>query len=395
MSFLDKLKILGASAKYDLCASTASTRTANRPISNQFEIGKTVAGGICHSFTPDGRCVSLFKVLLTNRCSNDCAYCNNRCGRDCPRVSFEPEELSRIFTALYERNYVEGLFLSSGVPGDPERVMEKTLDVVELLRNRYRFNGYVHLKIMPGSNYDQVKHACEIADRISLNVETPSQSRLSELSSTKNLKTDILKRMEWAKSFADKGRMCAPAGQTTQFVVGPAGESDLEILQMMEQLYSEQMRLRRVYFSAFDPVPGTPLEKVPKTPLAREVRLYQADFLYRRYNFSFRELKTVLNDNDMFDLSVDVKLVYALQNPELYPVEINDENTILENLLKVPGIGPRSAGRILDAKRAGFRFSKLKELARLGVVVKRARPFLEINGCRQAKLDEMNVYAWR
>ena len=393
MRFLDKLKILGASAKYDLCASTASTRTANRPISNQFEIGKTVAGGICHSFTPDGRCVSLFKVLLTNRCSNDCAYCNNRSGRDCPRVSFEPEELSRIFIALYERNYVEGLFLSSGVPGDPERVMEKTLNVVELLRNGYRFYGYIHLKIMPGSSFYQVKHACEIADRVSVNVEAPNQSRLSELSSTKDLKTDILKRMEWTKSFADKGRRWVPAGQTTQFVVGPAGENDLEILQMMEQLYSEQVRLRRAYFSAFDPVPGTPLEKVPKTPLAREVRLYQADFLHRRYDFSFNELKSVLNDDNMFNLSLDVKLVYAFQNPDLFPVEINDRNTTLEDLLKVPGIGPKSAGRILEANRAGFHFTKLKELARLGVVVKRARPFLEINGCRQAKLDELKVYA--
>jgi len=393
MGFLEKLKILGESAKYDLCASTASTRTADRSIVDQFGIGKTVAGGVCHSFTPDGRCVSLFKVLLTNRCSNDCAYCNNRVGRDCPRVSFEPKELVRIFMALYERNYVEGLFLSSGIPGDPERSMEKTLNVVELLRKREKFNGYVHLKIMPGSNYDQVKHACEIADRVSVNVEAPSQSRLSELSSTKDLKTDILKRMDWAKSFADKGQMCFPAGQTTQFVVGPAGESDLEILQLMQQLY-EKVRLRRAYFSAFDPVPGTPLERVPKTPLAREVRLYQADFLYRKYNFSFRELKTLLNDHEMFNLSTDVKVVYALQNPDLFPVDINEESTTLENLLRVPGIGPKSAERILEARRAGFRFTKKEELARLGVVIKRARPFLEIDGCRQARLDEMNAYAW-
>ncbi|MFX1520400.1 MAG: putative DNA modification/repair radical SAM protein [Promethearchaeota archaeon] len=386
MGFLEKLKILGTAAKYDLCASTSSNRKAKLTKFNESGIGNPEVSGVCHSFTPDGRCVSLFKVLLTNHCVNDCAYCNNRVGRTCQRVSFKPGELLKVFLGLYERNYVEGLFLSSGIPKDPEIAMEKTLEVVESLRNNHYFNGYVHLKLLPGANHDQIKRACETADRVSINVEAPNQSRLSELCSTKRFMTDILKRMSWIYDFTKKGRMGAPAGQTTQFVVGASGESDLEILKRMEKLYG-QMGLKRAYFSAFDPISGTPLEKVPKTPLIREVRLYQADFLHRFYNFSFKDLKCVLNEDNMFNLSIDVKLAYAFQNVELFPIDVNDENMTLEELLRVPGIGPTSARRILKAKRAGFRFRNLKELARIGVVIKRANPFLEINGRRQTRID--------
>lgn len=385
MGFLEKLKILGAAAKYDLCASTSSNRAISYSKLNRFGMGNPVASGVCHSFTPDGRCVSLFRVLLTNQCSNDCAYCINRVGRECPKASFEPEELVRVFLGLYERNYVEGLFLSSGMPRDPEVAMEKTLEVVEMLRLKHNFNGYIHLKLIPGANYDQIKRAC-LSDRVSINIETPNQSRLSEISSTKRMMTDILKRMKWIRSLADREGSYIPAGQTTQFVVGAAGESDLEILERMERLYG-QMNLKRAYFSAFDPVRGTPLEDVSKTPLIREVRLYQADFLYRLYDFPFNDLKSVLNENNMFSLSKDVKLCYAFQNLDHYPIDVNDEEMTSKDLLKVPGIGPTSARRIIKAKKAGFRFKKLKELARIGVVTKRAAPFLEINGRRQERID--------
>ncbi len=386
MGFLEKLKILGPAAKYDLCASTASNRAIKYSKFNTIGMGNPVAGGVCHSFTPDGRCVSLFRVLLTNQCSNDCAYCINRVGRECLKAAFEPKELVRVFLGLYERNYVEGLFLSSGIPRDPEVAMEKTLEVVELLRTKFYFNGYIHLKLIPGANYDQIKRASAITDRLSMNIETPNQSRLSELSSTKRLMTDILKRMKWIKTLAEREDNYVPAGQTTQFVVGAAGESDLEILERMEKLYS-QMDLKRAYFSAFDPIDQTPLEKIPKTPLIREVRLYQADFLHRNYDFHFRDLKSVLNENNMFNLSKDVKLCYAFQNLDRYPIDVNNEDTTLQELLKVPGIGPTSARRIIKAKKAGYRFKKLKELARIGVVVKRATSFLEINGRKQARID--------
>jgi putative DNA modification/repair radical SAM protein len=387
MGFLEKLKILGAAAKYDLCASTSSNRAIAYSKSDKIGIGNPVSSGVCHSFTPDGRCVSLFRVLLTNQCSNDCAYCINRVGRECLKASFEPNELARVFLGLYERNYVEGLFLSSGMPRDPELAMEKTLAVVEELRYKHYFNGYIHLKLIPGADYDQIKRACEITDRVSMNIETPNQSRLSEISSTKRMMTDILKRMKWIQSLSEREDKYIPAGQTTQFVVGAAGESDLEILERMEKLYS-RMDLKRAYFSAFDPVPETPLEKmkIPKTPLIREVRLYQADFLYRCYDFPFNDLKSVLNENNMFSLSKDVKLCYAFQNLDHYPIDVNDEEMTLKDLLKVPGIGPTSARRILKAKKAGFRFKKLKELARIGVVTKRATPFLEINGRKQERI---------
>ncbi|WP_287585846.1 putative DNA modification/repair radical SAM protein [Candidatus Borrarchaeum sp.] len=386
MGFLEKLKILGAAAKYDLCASTASNRANSYSKFNKAGMGNPVASGVCHSFTPDGRCVSLFRVLLTNQCSNDCAYCINRVGRECLKASFEPKELVRVFLGLYERNYVEGLFLSSGMPRDPEIAMEKTLEVVELLRTKHYFNGYIHLKLIPGANYDQIKRASAITDRLSMNIEAPSQSRLSELSSTKRMMTDILKRMKWIKTLAEREDKYVPAGQTTQFVVGAAGESDLEILERMEKLYC-QMDLKRAYFSAFDPIGQTPLEKNPKTPVIREVRLCQADFLYRHYDFHFRDLKNVLNENNMFNLSKDVKLCYAFQNLDRYPIDVNNEDITLKELLKVPGIGPTSARRIIKAKKAGYRFKKLKELARIGVVIKRATPFLEINGQKQTRID--------
>lgn len=364
MDIVEKLKTLGSAAKYDVCAATGcggSPRSAPQP-----------RGAVCHSFLPDGRCVSLFKVLQTNSCLKDCFYCPNRVHRDIPRTGFEPEELAGTFLDFYRRNYVEGLFLSSGICHSPSRTMEQMLKTVEILRFKYKFAGYIHLKILPGAGYDYVERAVSLATRVSINIEAPTADRLKNISNLKNFREEIIGRMQWIHDLSQKGQL--PAGQTTQFIVGAAGETDSEILQASTRLY-DAVGLRRAYFSAFQPVAGTPLENVPAAPVLREHRLYQSDFLLRHYGFNLKEI--YFNNDGNLSLDLDPKMSFALNNPQLYPVEVNKAS--LHELLRVPGIGPTSARRIVNARRE-FRLNTLDELKNIGVVVKKASPFVQVNG---------------
>jgi putative DNA modification/repair radical SAM protein len=378
MNTLEKIEVLGNSAKYDVCASTSCAPKAVRSsIKGDDRVGSLTNGGICHSFTPDGRCVSLFKVLMTNICNGDCKYCVNSCSMDTRRAAFTPDELKDTFLKLYRQNYVEGLFLSSGVMRSADETESDLLDIVEGLR-KDNFRGYVHLKVMPGTDRSLIKDATKVADRVSLNLEAPNRLRFQEISSTKDFKIDLIRRMRWMQKEIDLERS---SGQTTQFVVGACEESDVEILNTVDDVY-KKLELKRSYFSAFIPVSGTSLETQARTPLLREHRLYQCDFLMRKYGFEKDEL---VFDDGFIDLGMDPKMKFALENRELFPLEINDAS--YDELLKVPGIGPQSAGRIYHVLEEGHRFTSLNELENMGIVMKRATSFISVNGARQTNLS--------
>ncbi|MEW6686106.1 MAG: putative DNA modification/repair radical SAM protein [Candidatus Edwardsbacteria bacterium] len=365
MDILQKIEILGESAKYDLCGSYLCSCPPR------------IRGGIDRwiypAVMPDGKTIFLLKVLLTNACENDCDYCVNRCTRNFPRTSFKPEELAKLFIWLYQKRRVKGLFLSSAVNQSVAITMEGMLKTAEILRLRYKFRGYIHLKILPGAEFDYIRRAAELADRISVNLEAPNKDRLQKITSKKDFDKDILQQMKWIKSLREK-ETYVRLGQTTQFVVGAADESDKEILITTDKLYRE-INLTRTYFSAFQPVAGTPLERHPPTPLLREHRLYQTDFLFRRYGFKLEEI--TFDNQGNLPLEQDPKTVWALYHPERFPLEIN--RATKEELLRIPGIGPKSAGRIIQL-RSKNRFASLLELKRLGVVTRRAAPFILING---------------
>lgn len=367
MDKLEKLALLGESAKYDVCASSSATPKKFK----NADIGRTIPSGVCHSFTPDGRCVSLFKVLLSNQCEKDCLYCPNRAGRDVPRSHFAPEELAELFMDFYRRNYVEGLFLSSGVRHSTGRTMQELLETLEILRFRYKFGGYVHLKILPGAGEAETEKAVELANRVSLNMEAPSAIHLARLSHTKNFATEIMGGMSRIHRHILHQ---SGVSHSTQFIVGAAQESDHDILDSTVRLYSDY-GLKRAYFSAFQPVPGTPLDGIVGAPLIREHRLYQADFLFRYYGFRMDEL--AFDPIGNLDLTTDPKQAYALQHPERFPLEINRAS--IADLLRIPGIGPRSAKKIFMLRRE-CAFRSVEELARIGVVTKRALPFILVQG---------------
>ena len=367
MDKLEKLALLGESAKYDVCASSSATPKKFK----NADIGRTIPSGVCHSFTPDGRCVSLFKVLMSNQCEKDCLYCPNRAGRDVPRSSFAPEELAELFMEFYRRNYVEGLFLSSGVRHSTGRTMQELLETLEILRFRHKFGGYIHLKILPGAGEAETEKAVELANRVSLNMEAPSALHLSRLSRTKNFASEIMGGMSRIYRHI---RNQPGVSHSTQFIVGAAQESDRDILDSTVRLYSGY-GLKRAYFSTFQPVPGTPLDGIAGARLLREHRLYQADFLYRYYGFRMEDLFYDTTGN--LDLTTDPKQAYAVGHPELFPMEINRAS--ISDLLRIPGIGPRSAKKILLLRRESS-FRSVEELARIGVVTKRALPFILVHG---------------
>jgi putative DNA modification/repair radical SAM protein len=358
----EKLTVLGNAAKYDICASTAPA-------------------GICHSYTPDGRCVSLLKVLMTNSCKNDCKYCVNRVSNDFERTSFEPEELARIFMELYRRNYLEGIFLTSGVKKNAAYTMERMIETLEILRFKYKYQGYVHLKALPHAPSDLIERGARLADRMSVNLESPNPKRLKQIARKKNFMLDLLQPINIIQKQIQKGLL--KSGQTTQFVVGAAGETDAELLRTTSWLY-KQKSMKRVYFSAFIPVDETPLSEAKPVPLLREHRLYQADWLMRFYYFDINEL--VLQNNQNLSLDVDPKMSYAIKNIDFFPLEIN--KAPFKALLKVPGIGPTSARRIYRA-RIENRLTNIAELKNMGVVVKRAKPFILINGKAQGDIKNI------
>lgn len=365
MDLVTKSNLLGEAARFDLCSQQGRFSRAFRSIYYASQGGNN--------------CIPLFKTLLSSRCQNNCLYCPIRAGRDIPRARYTPEELADIFFYLLRKGYVRGLFLSSAVDTSPLYSMTRMIEAVEIVRKR-GFRGYIHLKILPGADLQSVEMAMKLADRVSINFEAPSQLFLNRLSRDKFME-DFLQKMEWIKKLSQ--RIELPAGFTTQFVVGAAGESDFDILSFVDMLYSEYS-LRRAYFSAFHPVVGTPLQDLPATPKRRENRLYQADFLLRKYKFSFEELPFDKNGN--LPRNQDPKLASALRRKGLFPVEINKAS--LEELLRVPGIGPISARRIVEARREG-RITSLEALKKLGAVTKRAKHFITINGAYFGALDDL------
>lgn len=424
----EKLEILADAAKYDVaCTSSGSDRKGKKGF-----LGNTVGCGICHSFAADGRCISLLKILMTNHCIYDCKYCINRVSNDVPRATFTPEEICELTVEFYKRNYIEGLFLSSGVIQNPTYTMEKMCEALYLLRNKYCFNGYIHVKTIPGASDEMLATAGYLADRISVNIELPTEESLSKLAPNKNFKT-ILEPMgkvrdtiaqhrvaigkdarmerssgnqyleksifsgnrfvtkEENKLVPDTGtgkalvpvehgngsRSFAPAGQSTQMIIGASGESDYTLIQTTQRLY-QSYDLKRVFFSAYIPInEDAALPSLGTTPpLLREHRLYQADWLLRFYGFQADELLSEEKPN--FNEQIDPKCDWALRHLNLFPLDV--QRASYDMLLRTPGIGPRSAGRIMHARRYGsLDFDSLKKM---GVVLKRAHYFITCNGRR-------------
>ena len=373
-----KLEILGAAAKYDICAST-SIKTP-RPTGRD-TIGSHAPAGICHSYTPDGRCVSLLKVLMTNACRNDCKYCVNRISHDFERSSFEPEELAKIFIELYRRNYLEGIFLSSAVQINTTYTMERMVQTAEILRYKYNYRGYIHLKALPHASADLIEHGAQLADRMSINLESPSPDRLKLIAADKNFMLDLIEPINVIQKQIKKGLL--KAGQTTQFVVGAAGETDAELLRTTNWLYKKK-DLKRAYFSAFVPAESTPLSETKPIPLLREHRLYQADWLMRFYQFELNDL--VMQKDGNLNLELDPKMTAAIKHVTNFPLEIN--RAPFKMLLRIPGIGPTAARRIYRVRKE-HRLTEINELKNLGVVIKRAKPFILINGKAQGNIKNI------
>ena len=374
MDVQEKLKILAAAAKYDVsCSSSGSKRQVP-----QGGLGSACSAGICHTWSSDGRCISLLKVLLSNACKYDCAYCINRRSNDIPRATFTPKELIDLTLEFYRRNYIEGLFLSSAVVGTPDRTMEMLIQVAKELRIVHKFGGYIHLKAIPGASSELLYQAGLYADRSSVNIEIPTDKALQYLAPEKN-HASIYKPMNF---LAERKLECKtehsrysprflPAGQSTQMIVGAAGETDLQILTLSNGFYKQQ-QMKRVYFSGYVPINAD--KRLPalttKPPLVREHRLYQADWLMRFYKFGYDEIVDKVNPN--LDLELDPKASWALRHPEFFPIDIQTAD--YEMLLRVPGIGVKSAQLIASGRR--FSKIRLEHLKKMGVVLKRAQYFI-------------------
>lgn len=373
MNITRKLEILGESAKYDRCSYI-------KPNLENLLSGKIP--GIYHATTSNGCTVPLFKVLMTNKCSNDCRYCINHNKHQINRVEFSPEDITSIFLDYYENRFVEGLFLSSGISQDAESSMENMVEVAWKLRNEHEYQSYIHLKILPGSSYELIKRAVSLADRVSVNIEAATPEGLEQLSSTKNYDIDIIRRMKWIKRLQNRNKNMAPSGQTTQFIVGAAEETDQQILERANWL-NQEMDLKRSYFSPFEAMKNTPLDSHEEPHPKRSPRLYQADYLLNSYGFNLEEL--VFDDEGNLNLDRDPKYYAALSKEELFPVEINQAP--YKELIRVPGIGKISARRIIHARKMGKCFQKLEELKNIGVVVNRAEPFVKLNSTFQSRLE--------
>ena len=384
MDVLEKLTVLTDAAKYDAaCTSSGGNRTAKKGY-----IGNTSSSvsGCCHSFSADGRCVTLLKVLMTNCCVFDCKYCINRRSNDTKRAAFTPHELADLTISFYRRNYIEGLFLSSGVLRSPDYTTELMIKALRILREEYRFNGYIHAKAIPGTAPELVEQLGFLADRLSVNIELPSEAGLRTLAPDKTKQAilspmrQIQVRSKQSKEELVKYRHApkfAPAGQSTQLIVGATADSDFHILRLTQGLY-DRYRLKRVFYSAYVPVVEHALlpSKDVKPPLLREHRLYQADWLLRFYGFRAEELLDEQHPD--FNPLVDPKCSWALAHLDFFPVEVNTAD--YEALLRVPGIGVTSARRILTARRAGK--LRIEDLRKMGVVMKRAQYFLTASGKR-------------
>lgn len=380
MELAEKLEILADSAKYDVACTSSGV---DRPGQHD-KLGSCTFSGICHAFTADGRCVALLKVLYSNACVYDCSYCVNRRSNDRPRATFTPRELAELTVGFYRRNYIEGLFLSSAVMGSPDATMERMIEALRILREEYRFRGYIHAKTIPGADPLLVEKLGLLADRLSVNIELPSEASLTQLAPDKK-RTAILRPMGQiaARSGQSRTEMVryknaaafAPAGQSTQMIIGASPETDRHILNLAEALY-KKYSLKRVFYSAYLPVVED--SRLPaltmQPPFLREHRLYQADWLLRYYQFSAGELLS--EEEPDFDPYLDPKCSWAVRNPSFFPVEVNTADQAA--LLRVPGIGPKSARRIVKARR--MQRLGMAELKRIGVVTKRAQYFITCDG---------------
>ncbi|MFX1450774.1 MAG: putative DNA modification/repair radical SAM protein [Promethearchaeota archaeon] len=424
-STLEKIRILGENSKYDICASTASSRTDKYPklfVDTNKWIGATASAGICHSYTPDGRCMSLFKTLYTNKCIYNCKYCfSQNCKQ---RLSFTPEEYARTFMKLYSMNVVEGVFISSGVCGSADETTEDMLEAIRLLRFKYHFQGYIHFKCLPGVSQHLLKEAIWLSDRISVNTEASTKEHLAEIAEQKDFLNDIITRQRWLKQlrirhneetlkimkdwkqdhhleFQEKmikdrrengykkfrwdGAPILNGGQTTQFVVGAAEhETDWDLLKRIDWQY-KRIDLRRAYFSSFIPIEGTPLANKVAAPLAREHRLYQSDWLMRIYHYNLKDLKEILTEEGNLPRG-DPKIHFARHYFKEHRL-IDPNQASYQELLRVPGIGPISAKRIINLRVQNFKFKRRDDLKSIGVVLKRADPYIRINGLNQTTLQ--------
>ena len=378
MDVLEKLKILTDAAKYDVsCSSSGSNRK------NKGGLGEGASSGICHSWSEDGRCISLLKILLTNKCIYSCEYCVNRKENQIKRAEFTPQEVCDLVINFYKRNYIEGLFLSSGVVKSPDDTMLKLIEVADLLRNKENFNGYIHMKAIPGASDELVQKLGSLVDRMSINIELPTEKALNILAPQKKYesiirpmnfaKNSILEYKENKKKFR-RTPLFLPAGQSTQMIVGANREDDFTIINKASSLYKD-FSLRRVFYSGYVPVVNSVFTQgIKKVPMLREHRLYQADWLMRFYGFSPREI--VKEDNPFLDLTMDPKCSWAVENLDIFPIEINKAS--YEELIRVPGFGKVYAMRIINARK----FSNLTfdDLRTLKISLKRAINFITVGG---------------
>ncbi len=361
MNTLEKAQILTHSGSYDSCGPKMCEVTVNSGL-----------GGIYHAKAEHATC-RLFKTLMDNSCSFDCKYCANStssCNKK--KASYEPSELASLFMHLSRNLKVDGLFLSSGVAGNPDQVTEKMLDAVKILRFEHHFRGYVHFKVLPGTSYELIKQASELSTRMSINIEAPNKSVMSELSSCKDYKIDILRRQAWISKFSLSG------GQSTQMIINSMS-TDIDVLRMSDWEYSN-LNLRRVYYSTFTPIKGTPMENEKAEPKIREARLYNVDFLMRDYGYKLNEFREIADDGML--PREDPKWALAKQTFDK-PIDINEAS--YDELIRVPGIGPKTANVLVNKKG---KIKKYEELQKLGVILKRAKPFIEVDGKRQKMLAE-------
>jgi putative DNA modification/repair radical SAM protein len=373
LSTQQKLEILADAAKYDVSCSSSGAQKRN---SREGGLGSTTGCGICHSYTPDGRCISLLKILLTNACMFDCSYCINRRSSNVRRARFSVGEVVSLTLNFYKRNYIEGLFLSSGIIGSPDYTMEQIVRVARTLREEHGFRGYIHLKTIPEADPMLVAEAGRHADRVSINVELPTESGMTRFAPEKRIssirKTMAATRLKIEEAQAEKkAPRFAPAGQSTQLIVGADGAPDATIIGTGASLYANY-NLKRVYYSAFSPIPdASSALPAQAAPLLREHRLYQADWLYRFYGFDADEIVAGLT-NGMLDLDIDPKLAWALRHRERFPIDVNTASR--EELLRIPGLGTKAIDRLIASRR--HRTLRLDDLRRLSGSVKRARPFI-------------------
>ncbi|MFU8864940.1 MAG: putative DNA modification/repair radical SAM protein [Rhodobacterales bacterium] len=386
-----KLAILSDAAKYDAsCASSGSTKRDSR---GGKSLGSNEGSGICHAYTPDGRCISLLKILMTNFCIYDCSYCINRVSSNVTRARFSVDEVVKLTIEFYRRNYIEGLFLSSGVIRSPDATMSDMVQIARKLRHEENFRGYIHLKTIPDAAPELIAEAGLLADRLSINVELPTDAAVEQYAPEKKpaqirkAMADVRLRQEASKETSFSGKRpprFAPAGQSTQMIIGADGSNDAAVLGQSTRLYSSY-KLKRVYYSAFSPIPDSS-SKLPlvKPPLLREHRLYQADWLLRFYDFKLDEITSVTADGNL-DLEVDPKLAWALVNRAMFPLDVNRASR--EMLLRVPGFGVKTVNRILTTRR--HRALRYEDLLRMGASMKKAKAFVTAGGWSPGGLTDM------